>query len=479
MTARAIAVVACLVALGLAGCTTPGPEAPPPTTQSTGDRSVPRQQDRDGDAVLAAVRQLDLCALLNRVKVAGPFPSAVSVMRQPFECVLTGGAGHVAVTVVGFGHQTRVESAARTVGGAKAYVKQGGGCHVYLPLSFTTALEFAQAPVSDCADVTALADAAATVLAKPDTVRAEPVWDACTALAEALDAGTAKLSGNGPADCTNHSREPTAASVSFADDLPPSDEERTPRPTTIGGTQARVYEEEGNCEVHWRQRLFDGPYATTPDHQVVVRTPDCDTSQDLAESLTAVLEKPPPTDVAPQRPLLYGPDEPDSPYPGACAHVDEPDPDRCEPYAEVAVPGDPAAILRAATDDAHVQCALAVRPVGAAFGTELAPVADSAAGTRCLFVEPERRLRLTFSVSHGRVVDDSDGEPVTVAGHPGYRTTDATSLTYDLSTATRLDGEGTVTLTVATGPANAGTLAPGTDGKAESVLADVLREHFS
>ena len=162
-----------------------------------------------------------------------------------------------------------------------------------------------------------------------------------------------------------------------------------------------------------------------------------------------------------------------------CAYVDATDPDRCAPYAEVAVPGEPAAILPAANDDADVQCALAVRSVEARFGSTLVPVADSAAGTSCVFVEPERQLQLMFSLSYGKVVDDTNGTPVTVAGHPGYATTDRTSVTYDLSTATTLDGEGTVTLSVSTGPANEGELAPGTDTTAESVLADVLREHFS
>ncbi|HEX6356018.1 hypothetical protein [Actinophytocola sp.] len=472
MTSRVVAVAACLAALGLAGCTTP--EAPPPTTQSTENQPVARPKDRDKDAVLAAVRQLDLCALLDKAKTVGPFAGARPVARQPFECTLTGAAGLVTVTAIGIGHQNRIESAIRTIGGAKAYVKEGGGCYVSLPVSFTTALEFSQAPAPGCADVTTLAAAAADALADPDSLQTKPVWDACTALADALDADETKLSGNGLADCTS---APATASISFVDDLPPSDEQQ-PTQTTIGGTQVRVYDEE-DCVVSWRQEPFDVRYASTPDYPVVVRTPDCDTSKDLAESLMAVLEKAPPSDVAPQRPLLYRPDELDSPYPGACAYVDELDPNRCEPYVEVMVPDDPAEILRAANDDADVQCAMAVRSVGTRFGSKLVPVADSEAGTRCFFVEPERRLQLTFSLSHGKVVNDFDGKPVTIAGHPGFVTTDKASITYELSTATKLDGEGTVALSVSAGPATAEVLAPGTDENAESVLTDVLREYFS
>ncbi|MCT2586893.1 hypothetical protein [Actinophytocola gossypii] len=477
MTTRAIA-LAFVAVLGLVGCTTGDTGGSPSTTPSTtpSTRDSARPGDRDEDAVLAAVRQLDLCALLDRAKAGGPFAGARPVARRPFECVLSGAADLVAVSVTGIGHGTRVESVTRSVGGAKAYVEQGGGCYVHLPVSFTTALRFSQAPASNCASLTGLADAAVAALANPDTFRAKPVWDACTALAGVLDADDAALSGNGPADCT--SREP-AASISFADDLPPSGERKPSRTTSIGGTRALVYEEAENCAVYWRQGPFDVRYGAAADFQVVARTSECGGATDLAESLMAVLGEAPPDDVAPQRPLLYRPDEPDSPYPGACAYVDELDPDGCAPYVAVAVPDDPAEILSAAADDADVQCAMAVRSVGARFGSELVPVADSGAGTRCFFVEPERRLQITFSLSHGKVVNSFGGEPVTISGHPGYVTTDGTSIAYELSTATILDGEGTLTLRVSTGPADADPLARAMALKADSVLADVLDSYFS
>jgi hypothetical protein len=477
MTARAIA-LALVAVLGLVGCTTGDTGGPPSTMPSTTPSTTPsardsaRPTDRDEDAVLAAVRQLDLCALLDRAKAGGAFAGGRPVARRPFECVLSGAADLVAVSVTGIGHRTRVESVTRAVGGAKAYVEQGGGCYVHLPVSFTTALRFSQVPASNCESLTGLAGAAVAALADPDAFRAEAVWDACTALADALDADEAALSGNGPADCT--SREPKA-SISFADDHPPSGEQQT----SVGDTRVRVFEEAENCAVYWRQGPFDVRYAATTDYQVVVRTSDCDGATDLAESLMAVLEEAPPDSVAAQRQLLYQPDEPDSPYPGACAYVDELDPKRCAPYVEVAVPDGTAAVLGAATDDADVQCALAVRAVGAGFGSELVPVADSGAGNRCFFVEPKRQVQLTFSLAYGRVVDQFGGEPVTVAGHPGFVTSDSTSITYDLSTGTELDGEGNVTLRVSAGPANAGHLAPGTGGKAESTLADILRRYFS
>jgi hypothetical protein len=61
----------------VAGCTSedPGADRPAETRPAAGD--VPR--DRDGEAVMAAVRQLDLCSVL-----AAADPSAKPVAADPF-----------------------------------------------------------------------------------------------------------------------------------------------------------------------------------------------------------------------------------------------------------------------------------------------------------------------------------------------------------------------------------------------------------
>jgi hypothetical protein len=122
---------------------------------------------------------------------------------------------------------------------------------------------------------------------------------------------------------------------------------------------------------------------------------------------------------------------------------------------------------------------LSARAVGAHFGTGLLPVAASDTGTRCVFVEPQRRVQLTFSVSLGKVSNESDGEPVTIAGHPGYLATDRSSFRFDLSSTSEPDGKGTLTLVVAAGPAVATGPPSGAQAKAEAVLADVVESHFS
>lgn len=453
MTARVILLVVVWVAV-VAGCTTPSePPAPPP---STSRQQGPR--DRDTDAVLAALRRVDLCEVLAASSglPAGAQPRA----PRPFGCVV----GSISVTVVGFGHQERLSVPTQVVGDAKAYV-QADGCRVFLPVSFELAIEFSQPP-GTCQGLTELAAAAVTVLADPEAARVAPRWDACSVLGEALDTrDRPKLAGNGLDDCTDHT---TGRSISFADDLVSTGE---PRTATIGGKQVRIYEQDTSCDVYWRQGPFASRFA--PDYQVVAVARDCDGSTALAESVMAVLAEPPPSGAEPQQPLFYAPDEPDSPWPGACAYAEGVSrPGRCEPHREVPVPDDIAKSF-----DAQVMCAVAVDAVGEHFGTQLLPVAVTDSGVNdCYFVEPERTIQLQFVVKSGPLSREPDDRDVTIAGHPGY----VTGHRYRLSTSRETDTQATVRLTVLTGPVvPADTPLPaGTDEKAEAVLADVLEKYF-
>lgn len=486
MRARMGILVMFATVIGLAGCTTPDAKAPPsstPTTRSTADRpAVPRPKDRDENAVAAALRQLDLCGLLDKANAASRAITTNTRPRRnnPFLCELTGSRSVVTTNAAPFDHQRRISSSTRTIGGAKAYVRPDSRCTISLPVSFTTALQFAQLPSNDdCGELTKLVGAAVKVLANPDSVRTTPAWTACAALAGALDEepDKAKLVGYGPDTCMNPVDKADSVSIAIAQELPPPSTK--PRTTTIGRTRVSVYKLDDTCEAFWRQRSFDSRYAAKPDYQVQAVAVDCDQATALAESLMGVLAKPPTIDTAPQRPLLYRPDEPDNPYPGACASVDEIDPRRCEPYVEAPVPGKPAEIVRAAADDADVQCAMSAKAIGARFGAELTPVADSDNGTRCFFVEPQRQLQLTFSVAPGMVTNDLDGKSVTIAARPGYVSTDTKSFQYELSTTSELLGEAAVTLAVSGGPATEKGPPADADAKARSVLADIVRAYFS
>lgn len=485
MRARMGVLVMFATVVGLAGCTTPDAKAPPsstPTTRSTTDRpAVPRPKDRDEDAVAAALGELDLCALLDKANAASrAVPTNLRPQRNtPLFCDLEGTRSVVSAAVGSFDHERRISSLTRTIGGAKAYVRQDSRCTISLPVSFKSAIQFTQFPPNDCRELTKLVGAAVKVLANPDAVRTTPAWTACAALAAALDEepDKAKLVSTGSGTCMNPVDKADSVSITVAHDFPPPSVK--PRTMTIGRTRVSVYELDDTCEVFWRQRSFDSRYADKPDYQVQAVAVDCDQATALAESLIGVLAKPPTTDAAPQRPLLYRPDEPDNPYPGACAFVDELDPRKCEPYVEVPVPGKPAEIVRAAAADADVQCAMSAKAIGARFGAELTPVADSDNGTRCFFVEPQRQLQLTFSVAPGPVPNNPDGKPVTIAARSGYISTDTKSFQYELSTTSELLGDATIRLIVSGGPATEKGPPADADGKAQAVLADMVGAYFS
>lgn len=488
MTKRVLGLAMGLVAaLGLTGCTTPDDRTPPSSSPSTTERPpAPRPKDRDEEAVLSALRRIDLCAVLDKALAATPGAPADANPEapQPSRCDLAGMRYPISATVVGLVHSTRLSLQARAIGGAKGYVRYGSSsCAVFLPVSFEKAIEFSQVPhgtPSDeaCRTVVDVAAASAGVLADPDTVQVAPRWNACDALTDALgsEAEKTKLLGDGLDDCADFTHVPSPLSISFANELVPTGD---PRDVTIGGKQARVYEfDDGVCDIDWRQGPFNSRYAAEPEYPVRLISLDCDRGKTVAESLVRVLGEAPPDDVAPQRPLLYAPDEPDSPYPGACAYVDGSDLNRCEPYVETRVPDQPGELAKVGVTDGQVGCAAAMDAVGRQFGAGLRPVAIMGS---CYFVEPERRIQVLFAINPGRTIGDTDSTKVTVAGHPGYAKSSASYVDYRLSTTTTLEGDATLELRVTTGPVvpKDGSLPAGNDKKAESVLTDILGAHFS
>jgi hypothetical protein len=209
----------------------------------------------------------------------------------------------------------------------------------------------------------------------------------------------------------------------------------------------------------------------------------------------ATLRKPPPSDVAPQRPLLYGPDEPDMPRPGACGHAtllhpyEGAEQDKCEPYVKVSVPRGREEIIRAAAADLNVTCALAVEPIAARFGTDLKPVTVYGKVTEgaCYFVEPLHRVQIEVTISpdpvdkraRGPVADMRRAE---IAGRRGYVDPQADCLSCQtlVSMSENPADGGVVELNVRNGPgqSTAGPLSENDKDKAELVLADIVREHF-
>jgi hypothetical protein len=189
----------------------------------------------------------------------------------------------------------------------------------------------------------------------------------------------------------------------------------------------------------------------------------------------------PPNDVAPQQPLLYAPDEPDSPQPGACAML--PSDDLCEPYVEVPVPGDAAAILAGSDADANVTCAVVLDEITAGFGQRFQPVTMGSSDSRsCAFVEPDRLLQVEVDIWSdplGREPIYPNTTDVEYAGHPGQVGPGHEDYSAWMSTSTKVDEGGTVSFSVRTGEAASGPVPPESIAAAETVLTEILRNHFS
>lgn len=154
-----------------------------------------------------------------------------------------------------------------------------------------------------------------------------------------------------------------------------------------------------------------------------------------------------PGEGSPQRPLLHGPDDSDSPYPGACADLG--DAADCVPYARTTVPSGDELLD---TTDPDVFCAVAMDAVATVFGEDMEPVTTGEGG--CHFVSPERLVQLTFDVRPDRLSSATGHGPerVTIAGHPGF---------------------------VEAGPVADGRLPAEVVAEVEPVLAEIVWQHFS
>lgn len=313
---RRLAGVGCVVALAVAGCTSTEPDSPPdntaPSTVEESKKAEPK--DRDNRAVLAALRRIDMCALLASA-AATDYPDKRLRAWQPFSCDM----GPVSVTATGFPSEFRRPLPVRTYGGAKAYLENlADSCQVYFPVSFRLVLMFelprSDSETDDCASVEGPMTAAATTLADPAPVEGADRWDACSALSAALgaDADQYRLRTNFLYQCHPAESVEFMLELRYRSQLLPS-EKRTIE--TIGGHQVAVADGQGAsgqvCLAEWRHGPADTPHASAPDFFVDVSATSCARAKELAESVMTVLKTPPPTDVPPQRPLLYRPDEPD------------------------------------------------------------------------------------------------------------------------------------------------------------------------
>lgn len=398
----------------LAGCTVEEPGLPLVERPAT--------PERDEAAVLAALRQIDACALLDPAAARAPAFPADRPPRPlgPHRCELTAPGGDRVSVRLGTSltaHDRLGDFYPRPLGGAKAYVERWANrpqtmCFLHLPVSPALSIRFAAfagaVPRSGdlCAAAAAFAGVAAERLARPETLRAGadmPMadWDPCAMLATALDDPGYRLTHDADGDhgvdgCVADPGRPSVGglvrlTLAYG---PPADGEA-------------VSEGPGGCTVRWS----NGPAGAGTEQINALSAPDCARAGQLAAAvLTAPTTAP---SVSPRRPLLYRPDEPDLPVAGACGFYTA-NPARCRSHVPVPAPDVPAMVFRAAAADDDVACTIArdaVREHGLA---ALRPVTDDAAG--CVFVEPARTVRVTVRLVTGPVILEPQARRTSVAG---------------------------------------------------------------
>jgi hypothetical protein len=445
-------------------------------------------KDRDQDAVVAALRQLDACALLDakgasvRGKPAAKGPHRCEISRE------STGDDKIRVTIgAGYDSERRFNDELLAVGGMKAYLRQGtNSCTGQVPVSFTLAIEYVveQAAGGTCAVAKELLQHAVTRLSDQDSLRPgsnRPMadWDACMLLSGAIGSSDgysfAVDSPLGVDGCVADKQNAKQMRLEISYERDPSKEHDKIR--TIGGKPVRVYEQSDYCAYAWSVgRVPDAD----SDQVVDLHAPDCKQGETIVTAAVGLLSKEPPRkSVNPQRPLTYRSDEPDAPRPGACVDHRE---RACQPYVEVPVPSGGAQILRGAEADPNVICAITREAVAKHLGSEFKPVT---AGQECHFGEPTHTAVLKVGVDVHRIGRGTSGESIKLAGHPAFRRTDRGR--YELSTLSAKDendkAAGLLHFSMEFRPRRGtDSTEPADDsrfGKVEPLVTDVLTKYFA
>jgi hypothetical protein len=464
---RLVALVG-VVAVGLAGCMA-GPGEPEP---------VPVPRDRDEAAVLATLRSLDPCALLDPGAAGtGALPASLKpVYGGPHGCQLRNADDSAGVYVtVGspFTPEERLGNVADTVAGATVYstrvLKPDDGCDLHVPVSFRYSVRFTawnangSHAIDECAVARKLAADAIPQLREPATVTAEPglplaEWDVCAVFRDALDTAApdvetdhavgfdafAGLDGCGAVPSAGGDPD---VSLRLSYQPPPSTGDGVAK--TLAGQE--VFETDYGdlgCTVDWS----DGPARTggvhRVEHQVVqVVGRNCAEGEAITSAVLTTMSGAPPRADRWTKPLPYRPDEPDQPAAGACAYYTT-DPHACQPYRQVEVPPE---LVAAAEHDGNVTCRLALDAVRTWLGEEPTPVVEPDPA-RCLFVTRTGTVWLALTITSDPVAPPS-GEKVDrldVLGHPGWLLVDGDSRRGEL--ALHREGPGTLTFDLVLGP---------------------------
>ena len=386
-----------------------------------------RPADRDGDAVLTAMRKLDACALLDGPGMAAaglpgaahPIPTAPHACAFSVDKLFDDTVDVMVGTDWSFGGA--YNEAPLVMGGAKAYLDDLSSdghpeCTIDLPVSFRIAVEVRstagyESKTNSCDQAKSAAAGVVAKLGNPDAVtvpasRPLATWDGCSLLTKALgslDGKKIKLdlpSAASPYDSCSVDQEDGKDSTTRLgsvelkyDSDPLSGANRTPQ--QVGDKTANVYDGGSLCGVSWGLGASGSPDSLRGTAVVDVTVKGCDAAKALAVKIQQVLAGPAPAGARPQRPLLYGSTEPDTDAVGACLDFSVND-GNCVPYQPFTLPASFADWFPATDSQPSIGCALAVDAVKEVFGDAFKPVVW---GQHCFFVEPTHSLTITIDVA--------------------------------------------------------------------------------
>jgi hypothetical protein len=378
--------------------------------------------DRDDHAVLAALREIDPCALL----AAGPKLSGLTLRRVgPRRCEL-GAAPLDAWVGVSLGKNAeqpeRYGGTRVTVAGAKGY-RSGfdASCGVLLPVSFRRVIAIEtrsgdRAEFDSCTVAMQFATAAVPVLNTARSENGGPLqrWDACTLLDAALGEEVVRyeIRGDAIGSCSTkaHGSPPKSADLTLRFGLDPHTITDPQGGVPGDGRPVRVVSG-SECSLAWN---VGGSAA--PDRVVQVWAADCARTPLLLQAVRTALHRTLRT-VAPQHPLLYRPDERDLPQDGACVDF-QTTLGGCQPYTGAPAPAGRVELR----DDPAVLCGISVAAV-ARHLTGLSPV--EAKGSGCAFVEPDHKRELHITARPAADLPTADmyafdnPQHITLSGNPG------------------------------------------------------------
>jgi len=418
---RGIAAAVAVLALG--GCAGIAGQASPQLGAQAGPG--PRPPDRDGNAVLTAMRQLDACALLDGPGMAaaglpgnaGPTPIA------PHSCSFMADRmfGDEIQVIVGadWSFAAAYHEAPMTIGGAKAYLQDlslsgHSTCEIDIPTSFATAVQVRstagyQSKTNSCDQVKAAATTVVAKLGNPDAVAvpaSRPLanWDGCSLLTKALgdlDPKKVKLDHRGHSqfdscsadEQTGQDSSTPLGSVEMKYDSDPLSGANR-KPQQVGDKTADV--SDGSlCGVYWGLGASGSPDPLRGTTVVAVTLPGCDAAKALAVKIQKVLAGPAPSGAKPQRPLLYGAGDPDNDGVGGCLDFSVSD-GACVPYQPFALPASFNDWFPAANSQPAIGCAIASDAVQEVFGDAYHAVVW---GQHCFFVEPTHAFTITIDAA--------------------------------------------------------------------------------